>query len=124
MITVKKCRTSLAGRLSRRLLLVTVFTTIATTSVVQAQGLLDRIAWCESQGHQFDGSGRVLRNRFNPAVVGVFQINEHYHGVAARRLGYNIYTLAGNWAYATWLLKNAGSAPWLASEHCWKVAAQ
>ncbi|MEK7610428.1 MAG: hypothetical protein AAB468_01630 [Patescibacteria group bacterium] len=77
------------------------------------------IARCESQYSQFADSGRVLRGRKNPNDVGVFQINEDYHLVASKKLGFDIHTIEGNIAYAMWLLKRDGSKPWRASQPCW-----
>lgn len=47
------------------------------------------------------------------------QINEYYHKDTAKRLGYNIYSLKGNMAYAKWLYKREGTAPWASSSKCW-----
>ena len=99
-----------------------VFTTIPIVEEAHAD-LLAKIAQCESQGNQFDASGRVLRNKYNHAVVGVFQINETYHAAAARKMGFDIYTSAGNWGYAQWLLQHYGTTPWLASKSCWQQVA-
>lgn len=78
-----------------------------------AAGLLQRIAQCESDG------GVRTHNPFNSRVIGTFQINYRIHGAAARRLGYNIWTSAGNWGYARYLLATQGTSPWLASASCW-----
>ena len=86
--------------------------------------VLSAIARCESRGQEYGAGGRVLRNKFNRAVVGVFQINERVHGALARRLGMDIYTVQGNWAYARYLLHTEGTAPWLASKECWQRLAK
>ena len=124
MLGIEKRRTSLVGYFARRVLPILVFTTIGIDQAAHAEDLMNRIARCESGGNQYDAQGKVLRNKSNPAVVGVFQINERYHAATARRLGYNIYTREGNWAYARWLLKSEGTTPWTDSEHCWRVAAK
>ncbi|MDB5188085.1 MAG: hypothetical protein JWO50_605 [Candidatus Kaiserbacteria bacterium] len=88
------------------------------TQVAQAD-LLTKIGMCESHGQQFAGNGRVLRNRQNPHVVGIFQINEKYHARKAFSLGMNIYTPTGNRAFAQHLFATQGARPWLASAGCW-----
>ncbi len=99
------------------------FGILSIASVTHAQSnVLSLIAHCESQGRQFDARGGVLRNRQNPRVVGVFQINERSHGASAQKLGLNIYTQEGNWAYARHLLRTQGTTPWAASRHCWRMA--
>jgi hypothetical protein len=101
-----------------------VLTTFPAVEEARAD-LLSNIAQCESGGNQFDANGRVLRNKYNPSVVGVFQLNEHYHAAAARKMGFDIYTSKGNWGYAQWLLQNFGTTPWLSSRQCWsRVAAK
>lgn len=47
------------------------------------------------------------------------QINEGYHGSIAKDLGYDIYTLKGNMAYARSLYEKQGLQPWIASKSCW-----
>lgn len=84
--------------------------------------ILSKIERCESSGNQFGPNGKVLRNKANKRVVGLFQINERIHGPTARRLGLNIYTAEGNRAYARYLLRTEGTAPWLASRGCWGSA--
>lgn len=81
--------------------------------------VLAQIAKCESQYRQFSSSGNVLRGRKVPADVGVMQINESYHKAISEKLGYNIYTLDGNLAYAQYLYDKQGTKPWRASEVCW-----
>jgi hypothetical protein len=77
------------------------------------------VAYCESKFTQYNRDGSVLRGRVNPADVGVMQINEKYHAVTAVRLGYNIYSLEGNMAYARYLYENYGTDPWVHSSKCW-----
>lgn len=84
-----------------------------------ADHVMVRVASCESQYRQFDANGEVLRGRVNSQDVGVFQINEFYHLEEAKRLGLDIYSLAGNVAYARILYSKEGVAPWSASRHCW-----
>lgn len=83
------------------------------------------VADCESgdgtQGsaRQFNDNGTVLRGTANRQDVGYFQINEHYHLKAAKRLGYDIYTEEGNISYALYLYQTSGLSPWSASKGCW-----
>jgi hypothetical protein len=72
------------------------------------------IAYHESRNHQQDSRGYVYRGEENRHDVGVFQINEDYHAVDAARLGYDIYSLGGNIAYADFLSKE-GLRHWKAS---------
>ncbi|HMP67164.1 MAG TPA: hypothetical protein PKA60_00235 [Candidatus Paceibacterota bacterium] len=77
------------------------------------------IARCESGFRHSDSTGSVLRGRVNPADVGVMQINEKYHADTAIRLGYNIYSIEGNMAYAQYLYDTQGTRPWVHSSKCW-----
>ncbi len=76
------------------------------------------IARCESEFHQFDKTGSVLKNPTSSAK-GVFQIMESLHKAPAARLGFDILTLEGNVAYAKYLYENEGTRPWNASAKCW-----
>jgi hypothetical protein len=84
---------------------------------------LVQIARCESNFRQVDEKGNLLRGIANPDDVGVMQINEHYHGESAKRLGYNIATVEGNMAFARHLYEVYGTEPWSASAKCWKAPA-
>jgi hypothetical protein len=86
---------------------------------------LRRICSCESTGspnnepRQFDNNGNVLLGKVNNLDVGQCQINLKYHGDAAESLGMNLFTKAGNKAYAEYLYENQGSTPWNWSKACW-----
>ncbi len=80
--------------------------------------ILAKISYCESKFKQYDGNGNILRGMVYHDV-GVMQINETYHKVAAEKMGLDIYTFDGNLAYAKWLYEKEGTSPWSASEHCW-----
>lgn len=80
---------------------------------------MSAIAKCESQYRQFDATGALLRGLVNSKDVGVMQINEYYHLVDSKKLGYDIKTLVGNIQYGAYLLKHQGTAPWNASKKCW-----
>lgn len=85
--------------------------------------VLAEIAKCESTYKQFKRNGHVvIRGLVNSYDVGVMQINEKYHAERAERLGFNIYTLDGNMAYAKWLYDKEGVKPWMSSSKCWKKA--
>ncbi len=77
------------------------------------------VASCESHFIQFDADGTIHRGKVNPQDVGVMQINEKYHLSDSIKLGYDIYTLEGNMAYAKHLYKTQGTRPWEYSSKCW-----
>lgn len=81
--------------------------------------ILAEIARCESTFRQFDSKGNVLRGKVNDDDIGVMQINKYYHEEDAEKLGFDIYTLDGNLAYAQWLYNKYGDAPWVHSAKCW-----
>lgn len=81
--------------------------------------ILAEIAQCESTFRQFDKNGNVLRGKVNDDDIGIMQINKHYHEEDAVELGFNIYTLEGNLAYAKWLYGKYGDKPWVHSSKCW-----
>lgn len=81
--------------------------------------ILAEIAKCESSYRHFDKEGHVLRGVKNDQDVGVMQINEAYHLDKAESLGYDIYTIDGNMAYAKYLYEEQGARPWLSSSGCW-----
>lgn len=77
------------------------------------------ISQCESHFRQFEMDGGVYRGKQNNQDVGVMQINEYYHLKTSEKLGYDIYTLEGNMAYARYLYEKEGTAPWISSKPCW-----
>lgn len=87
--------------------------------VAELPPIMQKIAWCESGHRQFDENGEVLRGRQNPQDVGLFQINEYYHLEDSKKLGYDIYTIEGNIAYALYLYQQQGTTPWNWSRECW-----
>jgi hypothetical protein len=105
----------------------TIATTTPRTSLkdlvgeyfADAPDLVD-VARCESHFRQFDNDGRVLRGAVNKGDIGVMQINEYYHADEAKKLGYDLYTIDGNLAYARFLYEREGLTPWLSSSRCWK----
>ncbi len=84
--------------------------------------VLAEIAKCESTYRQFRKDGKVIRGKVNPSDVGIMQINEIYHADRAEKLGFDIYTLEGNIAYAKWLYEKEGVKPWGSSSKCWASA--
>jgi len=86
--------------------------------------ILVDVARCESTYRQFDQTGNILRGKVNKADVGVMQINEKYHADEAVKMGYNIYTVEGNVAFAKYLYKKSGGDPWSSSESCWSEGNQ
>lgn len=80
--------------------------------------ILTSVAWCESRFTHFNSDGTVLRGMVTPEDRGVMQINEFYHLEDSKKLGFNIYTLEGNLAYAKYLYDKYGLEPWSASDPC------
>ena len=106
--------------------------TSADTSAMEAylrgefgdkDAILVDIARCESNFHQFDTEGNVITrvntDKNKTRDIGVMQINAYYQGDTAKKLGYDIYTVEGNAAYAKHLYEQEGTAPWSSSEKCW-----
>ncbi|MCB9805639.1 hypothetical protein H6775_00600 [Candidatus Nomurabacteria bacterium] len=83
--------------------------------------ILADVAYCESRYRQYDANGNVLRGVVNKADVGVMQINEKYHAATAVKLGYDLYSLEGNMAYARYLYSKQGTKPWVHSSACWNT---
>ena len=83
---------------------------------------LAEIAKCESNFRQYDSKGAILHGTENPNDIGIMQINEHYNGENADKLGFDIYSIEGNLAYAKVLYDKFGLDPWSSSEKCWKPA--
>ncbi|MDE2233646.1 MAG: transglycosylase SLT domain-containing protein [Patescibacteria group bacterium] len=81
--------------------------------------ILVEIAWCESRFKQFNDDGTVVRGKVNNQDVGVMQINEHFNGDEAKKLGYDIYDVKGNVAFGEYLYGRYGTDPWNSSEKCW-----
>lgn len=86
--------------------------------------ILKKVAACESHSRQFNEDGTVLRGWVNSQDVGVMQINEKYHLQAAKKLGYDIYTIDGNIGYAKHLYATQGVKPWVHSSSCWDASNQ
>lgn len=80
---------------------------------------LIEVARCESRFRQTDKDGSIFRGEMNNKDVGVMQINEFYHADTAKKLGFDIYTLSGNMAYARYIYEKQGIAPWSSSFPCW-----
>lgn len=81
--------------------------------------ILADIAQCESHMRQFDKDGSVLHGEVVYQDLGLMQVNETYHGVTAKKLGLDLYTMQGNLAYARFLYDKEGSTPWNSSKPCW-----
>ena len=84
--------------------------------------LMVRVAQCESRFRHLGKDGTIIRGEINPDDVGVMQINEHFHLESSQKLGYDIYTIEGNMAYARYLYEREGARPWISSSHCWGKA--
>ncbi len=83
---------------------------------------LAEIAGCESNFRQYDSKGAILKGIVDKDDIGIMQINKYYNGDNAEKLGYDIYTIEGNLAYAKILYKKYGNDPWSSSGKCWKPA--
>jgi hypothetical protein len=92
---------------------------LASAGTPSEAELMRRISWCESRWRQFDENGRVLRGEVDPRDSGKFQVNTYYHLTDSLKLGLDIFTEAGNEAYAWHLLRTKGTRPWEASRYCW-----
>lgn len=80
------------------------------------------IARCESEFLQYGKSGRPLHGGTG-TMIGLFQISEILHRDAAENYDWDIDTPEGNMSYARHLYEKSGTAPWLASKHCWNAPA-
>ncbi len=82
--------------------------------------IMAEIVKCESQFRQFNSDGSPFRGKINDEDIGIAQVNEHYHLKRSQKLGYDIYTVEGNMAYAKLLYEEEGTDPWISSAPCWK----
>lgn len=81
--------------------------------------ILADIASCESEFRHYNSRGNIIRGEVDSNDVGLMQINERYHLDRSETLGYNIYSIDGNMAYARYLYEKEGTKPWNASKNCW-----
>ena len=81
--------------------------------------VMTEIARCESQFRHTLADGTVLRGTVDSRDVGVMQINTGYHADEAKKLGLNLLDMKDNMAFARYLYKEQGTAPWQASAKCW-----
>ena len=81
--------------------------------------ILQKIAYCESGDRHFNADGTVIRGKVNRYDVGRYQINEKYHGQAARAMGLDLEREVDNEVYAKHLLSSQGTWPWNPSRTCW-----
>ena len=82
--------------------------------------IMAEVIKCESRFRQFNSDGSAFRGIVNNQDVGIAQVNEYYHLKRAKKLGYDIYTVEGNMAYAKLLYEEEGTDPWISSAPCWK----
>lgn len=97
---------------------VTAPTSIPDEKKQPIPAILERISQCESGGKQFKEDGKVVRGP-DGHDIGLFQIRETVHGSEAKKLGFDIYTEAGNTAYALVLFARNGTRDWSSSVRCW-----
>jgi hypothetical protein len=92
---------------------------------------LRRIAACESTGspdgipRQFNDDGSILWGN-DPKTgqpihrdMGELQINTWVWASTAQKMGLDLKTEAGNFAFGVFLYQKYGTAPWTASAGCW-----
>lgn len=90
----------------------------------KAFDIMDAVAGCESgngtpgSGQQFYPNGKIVRDYALGNHVGLFQIAESW-SPTAKKMGMDIYTAAGNRAFAEYLHEKDGLHDWLASQSCW-----
>lgn len=80
---------------------------------------LVEVAKCESHFRHTDKDGNLIRGEANDSDIGVMQINVDYHLETAKEMGFDIYSLRGNMAYARHLYEKQGIQPWSSSHPCW-----
>jgi len=78
---------------------------------------MQKVAFCESGSRQFDGFGRVIKNRVGTPDYGLFQINA-VHFPEAKSLGLDVMKEEDNIKFAMVLYKRNGLADWKASRQC------
>jgi hypothetical protein len=105
--------------------LVTSQTNTSTEATVRSYfediPVMIEVARCESGFTHIDpATGAVKHGHLNFSDIGVMQINEMYHSAEARRMGFDIYDLEDNLAYARYLYEREGTRPWNASKSCWQ----
>lgn len=69
------------------------------------------IAKCETSFRQYTASGETLKDPTG-SYIGLFQIDEQAHFIAAWGQNFNLYTLEGNMGYARYLYGKIGTRPW------------
>jgi hypothetical protein len=92
-----------------------------STTTEEPAVVMDRVAKCESGGHQFTSKGVLIThiNKDGSIDVGKFMINNTRHEAQAVKLGFNIYSEGGNTGYAYHLYETQGTEPWIHSKSCW-----
>ncbi len=82
--------------------------------------VMDRIAMCESSNQHFENGQVKLNGNKNTSVdIGKYQINSDIWGKTATDMGYDLMKEKDNEAFAYFIFKNYGTAPWKASAGCW-----
>lgn len=81
--------------------------------------ILEKIAYCESGGKQYDKDGNTIRGKVNSNDIGKFQISWDHHSSTIQKLGLNVWEEPGNTEYALYLYETQGLQPWKLSEKCW-----
>lgn len=92
---------------------------LASAKAPPIPAVLERIAFCESNGDHYDDTAQAKRGKRNRKDIGKYQINVEYWGKEAEKLGYDVYTEEGNEAMALELYRRYGTKPWVWSKNCW-----
>lgn len=93
--------------------------TFSVKSGKDIPGIMKKIAICESNDRHFDENGDVLIGKYDARDIGRYQINKGIWEAEAKKLGIDIYSEAGNEAFALYLFEKQGTRPWFKSKYCW-----
>lgn len=80
------------------------------------EALVREIIGCESKAYAYATGTKAVIGK----DIGFWQINSHFHGASAKKMGLDIYNWEDNLEYGAWLMANEGTWPWKASFFCWK----
>jgi len=87
-----------------------------------SESLSREIIRCEGEAYKTKGNNQNISNTTGQVWsedVGYWQINNYYHQVPAKALGFDIYDDWDNLEYGFRLLATQGTKPWKASQYCW-----
>ena len=81
--------------------------------------LARNIIACESRNDPNAKNDNYTEGVYWSSDYGYWQINDYHHESVASKRGFNIYVWEENLEYGFLLLKEQGTQPWRASQHCW-----